>query len=83
MAVCSNSKWSWSDILGETGDTYQPPTYNTVGFHYFRRKATDLICGVIGYSNVFELEIVDILPLFGGSLTYEYPCVFQVMYQVY
>lgn len=66
----------WSDIIGQNSDTYQPPTYSSPGFHYFRKKAVDVTCNVIGFSNVFELEVVNILPLFGGFVNYQFPCVF-------
>jgi methionine-rich copper-binding protein CopC len=67
----------WTDIAGATAQTYQPPVYTTPGFHYFRNKVTDLTCSGIAFSNVLELEVVPVLPLFGGNLTLGLPCVFQ------
>lgn len=66
----------WSVINGETGLTYQPSPFTTTGIKYFRKKATDLSCGIVTYTNVIQIEAVLTLPFEKGYWTYQYPCVF-------
>ena len=74
--TADNAAGPWSVIAGETNNSYQPPIYNSIGSKFFRRKATDAICGMQQYSDIIELKIVSVLLFRAKNWSTQYLCVF-------